>query len=110
MQQVHGTQSSSTLTAVLSGVAVSFLLLALLIAGIIVGLVLLRRVKRKRKSLETLVERLECTEKGTLTVWQGSQGIEGEPATGNEREQQINDEWVEQNLVGLHCQGTDFLR
>ena len=90
----------------------SFLLLSLLIAGIIVGLVLLRRAKRKIKSLKkgTSVERIECTEKSTLTVWQGSQGKEGKPATGNDKEQQINDEWVEQTLVELHVEGTDVLR
>ena len=43
-----------------------------------------------------------------MTVWQGSQGKEGESATGNDREQETNDEWVEQNLVELHFHGTDI--
>ena len=34
----------------------------------------------------------------------------GEPDAGNDREQQINDEWVEQNLVELRVEGTDVLR
>ena len=34
----------------------------------------------------------------------------GEPDAGNDREQQINDEWVEQNLVELQVEGTDVLR
>ena len=36
----------------------------LLIAGIIAGVVLLRRMKKKGKSLEKLAERIECAEEG----------------------------------------------
>ena len=56
------------LPAVLAGASVAFLFLALLImlliAGSIAGLVLLRRVKRKGKSLENVAVRIECAEKG----------------------------------------------
>ena len=50
----------------LAGASVAFLLLALLIAGIIIGLALLRRVKQREKSKDKIgkwVERIECTEK-----------------------------------------------
>ena len=63
----------------------AFLLLTLLIAGIIVGAVLLGRAKRKGKSIVKrgeLVERIECTSKH-------AQSLENASTSGNDTEQQI---------------------
>ena len=91
------------LTAVLSGVAVSFLLLALLIAGAFAGLVLLKRSKRKRKSLKketASVERVECTDK----EWEEPQGIV------EECEHCIDDVRVEQYVEELNHESANVLR
>ena len=96
------------LTAVLSGVAVSFLLLALLIAGIIAGLVLLRRAKKKEGSLKKWspsVKRRECTEKV-----EEPQGKVGELAAGNECEHCIDDVGVEQCMEELNHESANVLR
>ena len=63
----------------------AFLLLTLIIAGIIVGAVLLGRANRKEKSRGKrgeLVERIECTNKH-------AQSPENESTSGNDTEQQI---------------------
>ena len=63
----------------------AFLFLTLLIAGIIVGAVLLGRANRKEKSTVKrgeLVERIECTNKH-------AQSSENESTSGNDTEQQI---------------------
>ena len=63
----------------------AFLLLILLIAGIIVGAVLLGRVNRKEKSTvkrEGLVERIQCANKH-------AQSLENASTSGNDTEQQI---------------------
>ena len=73
------------LPAVLAGAVVAFLLLTLLIAGIIVGAVLLGRVNRKEKSIVKrgeLVERIECANKH-------AQSLENASTSGNDSEQQI---------------------
>ena len=101
------TAGAVDLTAVLSGVAVSFLLLALLIAGIIVGLVLLRRAKRKRRSLKTRtpsIESMECTK-----VLEEPQGTEESPA-GNRCEHCIDDVRVEQYVEELNHESANVLR
>ena len=90
------------LPAVLAGASVAFLLLALLIAGIIAGLVLLRRMKRKRKSLEKkqkLVERIECTEK--------REELPGNESTaGNNSKQHVVDMHYESiDVLGQDCHG-----
>ena len=82
------------MTVLLSGVAVSFLLLALLIAVFIAGVVLLRRAKWKRKALKKRspsVESMECIEKV-----EEPQGKVEEPTTGNECERCIDDARVQQ--------------
>ena len=87
---------TANLPAVLAGASGAFLLLALLIAGIIAGLVLLRRMKRKGKSLEKkqkLVERIECTEK--------REELPGSESTaGNNSKQPVED---------LHYESSDVL-
>ena len=63
----------------------AFLLLTLLIAGIIVGAVLLGRANRKEKSIVKrggLVERIECANKQ-------AQSLENTSTSGNDSEQQI---------------------
>ena len=63
----------------------AFLLLTLLIAGIIVGVVLLGRANRKEKSIGKrggLVERIECANKH-------AQSLENASISGNDTEQQI---------------------
>ena len=94
------------LTAVLSGVAVSFLLLALLVAGIS-GLVLLRRAKRKeglpKKRLPS-VKSMECTEKV-----EEPQGKVEEATTGNECEHCIDNVRVEQYVEELNHESANIL-
>ena len=96
--------------AVLAGAVVAFLLLTLLIAGIIVGAVLLGRVNRKEKSIgkrEGLVERIECANKH-------AQSSENASTSGNDCEQQIVEtayhyeqhadmHYESANVVGQHC-------
>ena len=86
----------------------AFLLLTLLIAGIIVGAVLLGRVNRKGKSIgksEGLVERIECANK---------QASENASTSGNDGEQQIVEaafhyeqhadmHYESANVAGQHC-------
>ena len=90
--------TDGALTAVLVSVVVAFLLLTLLIAGITIGLVLLRRAKRKRIVLEKkgkLVERIEFVEKREEHLEElAAKG--GESTAGSNREQRIDDE------VALH--------
>ena len=90
------------LPAVLAGASVAFLLLTLLIAGIIAGLVLLRRMKRKGKSLEKkqkLVERIECTEK--------REELPGNESTsGNNSKQHVEDPHYDSiDVLGQGCRG-----
>ena len=82
---VSFTAGELNLPAVLAGAVVAFLLLILLIAGIIVGAVLLGRVNRKGISIgkrEGLVERIECANKH-------AQSLENASTSGNDTEQQI---------------------
>ena len=96
------------LTAVLSGVAVSFLLLALLIAGIIVGLVLLRRAKRKRKAVKKRspsLESIECIDKELKEP----QGKVEESTADDECEHCIDDVGVEQYVEELNHASANVL-
>ena len=96
------------LTAVLSGVAVSFLLLVLLIAGIIAGLVLLRRAKRKEGSLKKWspsVKRMECIEKV-----EEPQGKIEESTGDDDCEHCIDDVRVEQCVEELNHESANVLR
>ena len=94
---IHSTTDGAP-TAVLVSVVVAFLLLTLLIAGITIGLVLLRRAKRKRIVLEKkgkLVERIEFVEKREEHLEEpAAKG--GESTDGSNRKQRIDDE------VALH--------
>ena len=76
----------------------AFLLLTLLIAGIIVGAVLLRRANKRGKRIEKRrksVELIECVDKREEIV---EVSLAGTSSTGNDSERQIND-----NLVH-HCE------
>ena len=69
----------------------AFLLLTLLIAGIIVGAVLLRRANRRGKEKERRkksVELIECVEKREEV------SLTGMSSTGNDSERQMNDNLV----------------
>ena len=86
--------TGGALPAVVAGAVVAFLLLTLLIAGIIVGAVLLgrankrgKRIERKRKS----VELIECVDKREEIV---EVSLTGMSSTGNDSERQINDNLV----------------
>ena len=97
------------LTAVLSGVAVSSLLLALLIAGIIARVVLLRRAKRKEGSLQKRspsVKSMECLDKELKEP----QGKVEESTAGNECEHCIDDVRVEQYVEELNHESANVLR
>ena len=94
---IHSTTDGAP-TAVLVSVVVTLLLLTLLIAGITIGLVLLRRAKGKGKVLQKkwkLVERIECAEK-TEEYLVDSTAKGGESTAGSNSEQRIDDE------VALH--------
>ena len=93
--------------AVVAGASVAFLLLLLLIAGIIIGLVLLRRVK-KETSLEKLAERIECAEKRKQSPGKGRESAVGhsEQRTG---EVAPHHERVELHEEDLHYESTDVL-
>ena len=94
---IHSTTDGAP-TAVLVSVVVTLLLLTLLIAGITIGLVLLRRAKRKRIVLEKkgkLIERIEFVEKKEENLEElAAKG--GKSTAGSNREQRIDDE------VALH--------
>ena len=86
----------------------SFLLLALLIAGIIAGVVLLRRAKRKRKALKKRspsLESMECIEKELKEP----QGKIEESTADDECEHCIDDVRVEQYVEELHHESANIL-
>ena len=83
--------TGGALPAVLAGAVVAFLLLTLLIAGIIVGAVLLgrankrgKRIKKRRKSAELI----ECEEKRKEIE---EVPLAGKSSSGNDSEKQMND-------------------
>ena len=101
-----------TVAVVVAGASVAFLLLALLIAGIIVGLVVLRRMKRKGKSLENVAVRIECAEKreelpGNESAVGHSEQRTDEVAPHHERmEQYVEDPHYEStDVLGQGCRG-----
>ena len=102
------TAGALDLTAVLSGVAVSFLFLALLIAGIIAGVVLLRRAKRKRKELKKRspsLKSIECIDKELKEP----HGKVKESTEGNECEHCIDDVRTEQYVEELNHESANIL-
>ena len=83
--------TGGALPAVLAGAVVAFLLLTLLVAGIIVGAVLLGRANRRGKRIEKRrksVELIECVEKREEIP------LAGTSSTGNDSERQINNNLV----------------
>ena len=100
---VSFTAGALNLPAVLAGAVVAFLLLILLIAGIIVGAVLLGRVNRKGKSIgksEGLVERIEGANKQ-------AQSLENASTSGNDGEQQIVEAAFHYEHADMHYESTD---
>ena len=102
------TGGALNLRAVLAGAVVAFLLLILLIAGIIVGVVLLRRGKCKERTLKKghWIEEVECTEKSTELTGRGQESSAG-------HSEQWADEAAfhyEQHVADLHYESTDFDR
>ena len=100
----HSITCNVAVPAVLAGASVAFLLLALLIAGIFAGLVLLRRMKRKGKSLEELAERIECAEK--------REELPGDESVACDDSEQWTDKAAlhyEQHVEDLHYDSTDVL-
>ena len=87
--------------------SVAFLLLALLIAGSIIGLALLRRVKQREKSKDKKgkrVESIECTEK--------REELPGEESVACDDSEQWADKAAlhyEQHVEDLHYESTDVL-
>ena len=83
--------TGGALPAVLAGAVVAFLLLTLLIAGIIVGAVLLGRANTKGKRIEKRrksVELIECEGKSKEIV---EVSLAGKSSTDNDSERQRND-------------------
>ena len=83
--------TGGALPAVLAGAVVAFLLLTLLIAGIIVGAVLLGRAHKRGKRIEKRrksVELIECEEKRKEIM---GVSLAGKSSTGNDSERQMND-------------------
>ena len=83
--------TGGALPAGLAGAVVAFLLLTLLIAGIIVGAVLLGRANRRGKRIEKRrksVELIECVEKREEIP------LAGTSSTGNDSERQIHNNLV----------------
>ena len=102
---LYTTGGALNLPAVVAGAVVAFLLLTLLIVGIIVGAVLLRRANRKGKSIGKrgeVVERIECANKH-------AQSLENESTSGNDGEQQIVEAafHYEQNAEDMHYESAD---
>ena len=102
------------LPAVLAGASVAFVLLMLLIAGSIAGLVLLRRMKRKGKSLENVAVRIECAEireesptKGRESAASHSEQRPDEVAPPYERMEQYEEDphYESTDVLGQGCRG-----
>ena len=87
---------------------VAFLLLTLLIAGIIVGAVLLRKLKKKRRTLNNgeWVDGIECIERSTGLTGRGRESAAG-------HSEQWADEAAfhyEQHVADMHYVSTDLDR
>ena len=103
---LYTTGDALNLPAVLAGAVVAFLLLMLLIAGIIVGAVLLRKLKKKTRTLNNgeWVDGIEHTEKSTEFTGRGRESTAG-------RSEQWADEAAfqyEQHVADMHYESTDF--
>ena len=103
---IHST-TGGALPAVVAGVVVAFLLLTLLIAGIIVGVVMLGRAKTRKNSPEKtgkLVEKIQCAEKQ-------EELSKSEPTAGNNNKWQTDEAAFhnEQHVEGLYYESTDVL-
>ena len=96
------------LPAVLAGASGAFLLLALLIAGSIAGLALLRRIKSKGKSLENVAVRIECAENREESQRKGQ---ESAASHSEQRPDEVAPpcERMEQHVEDLHYESTDVL-
>ena len=103
---LYTTGDALNLPAVLAGAVVAFLLLMLLIAGIIVGSVLLRKLKKKTRTLNNgeWVDGIEHTEKSTEFTGRGRESTAG-------HSEQWADEAAfqyEQHVADMHYESTDF--
>ena len=90
--------TGGALPAVLAGAVVAFLLLTLLIAGIIVGAVLLGRANKRGKRIEKRrksVELIECEEKRKEIA---EVSLAGKSSTGNDSERQTNNNLEHQRI------------
>ena len=103
---LYTTGDALNLPAVLAGAVVAFLLLILLIAGIIVGAVLLRKLKKKTRTLNNgeWVDGIEHTEKSTEFTGRGRESAAGH-----------SEQWAdkaafhyEQHVADMHYESTDF--
>ena len=95
------------LPAVVAGASVAFLLLLLFIVGIIIGFVLLRRVKKK-KLLEKLAERIECAEKREESQRKGREAAVSHSEQWTD-EVAPHHEMVEQHVEDPQYESTDVL-
>ena len=103
---LYTTDDALNLPAILAGAVVAFLLLMLLIAGIIVGAVLLRKLKKKTRTLNNgeWVDGIEHTEKSTEFTGRGRESAAG-------HSEQWADEAAfhyEQRVADMHYESTDF--
>ena len=103
---LYTTGGALNLPAVLAGAAVAFLLLMLLIAGISVGAVLLRKLKKKTRTLNNgeWVDGMEHIEKSTEFTGRGRESAAG-------HSEQWADEAAfqyEQHVADMHYESTDF--
>jgi len=103
---IRTTGGALNLPAVLAGAVVAFLLLTLLIVGIIVGAVLLKKLKKKTRTLNNgeWVDEIERTEKSTELTGRGRESAAG-------HSEQWADEAAfhyEQHVADMHYESTDF--
>ena len=98
------TGGALNLPAVLAGAVVAFLLLTLLIAGVIVGAVLLRRAKRKGKNnKKSYIVKMECEEQQEVS-------LVNESTAGNDSEWRVAQAafHYEQHAEDLHYENIDI--
>ena len=103
---LYTTGGALNLPAVLAGAVVAFLLLMLLIAGIIVGAVLLRKLKKKTRTINNgeWVDGIEHTEKSAEFTGRGRESAAGH-----------SEQWAdkaafhyEQHVADMQYESTDF--
>ena len=102
---LYTTGGALNLPAVVAGVGVAFLLLTLLIVGIIVGAVLLKKLKKKTRTLNgEWIDEIERTEKSTELTGRGRE-------SAADHSEQWADEAAfhyEQHVADMHYESTDF--